>query len=313
MSELHTKFGDLLKLERERQELSLEAVSGELKIPESTLGHIENGEADSLPSELYFKLFSKSYAEFLGIDFTKTLEAIQEEIGIPLEPSLNGEARPTKAKAEGEASDEPQEPADEEKDLKATLKRVGILAGVIIGGFIVLLVGYKLLFSSDSGSDLSGAGESGQAEASSGNKGGQGSDQATAAFDWNVPDYHPADSIVMILAPRDASWATVLADGDTAIYQTLTPGRRYLATAKYRLLVSIGVPRVVDVELDGQPAYLASAESGRISRVEIDQTNRDQFNSPPQRRTAPSTRKVEQTEEPPTSGDSANIDNGETN
>jgi len=85
---------------------------------------------------------------------------------------------------------------------------------------------------------------------------------------------------------REESWATVVADGDTTthLYQTLVPGRQYTRTAKYRLRVSIGIPRLVDINLDGKPAYLADPETGRISQVEIDQTNRDKFGSPPQPR-----------------------------
>jgi len=60
MSELHTKFGALLKLERERQGITLADISGELKIPEDTLLQIEIGDINALPSKLYFKLFAKA-------------------------------------------------------------------------------------------------------------------------------------------------------------------------------------------------------------------------------------------------------------
>jgi hypothetical protein len=79
--------------------------------------------------------------------------------------------------------------------------------------------------------------------------------------------------MTLVLMARTESWATVLADGDTAIYRTLTPGRRYEVTAKYRLRVSIGVPSALTIELNGQQVNLRDPSSGRISGVEIDQVN----------------------------------------
>jgi hypothetical protein len=75
----------------------------------------------------------------------------------------------------------------------------------------------------------------------------------------------------------------VLADGDTVLFQNLTPWREYLVAARYRVLVSIGIPRVAEVKLNGVPMYLADSVSGRVSQVEINQINKDDFINPPAR------------------------------
>jgi cytoskeletal protein RodZ len=62
MKEIYKKLGELLALERQRRGLDLEEIAGELKIPEGTLQAIEQGDPSPLPSELYFKLFAKSYS-----------------------------------------------------------------------------------------------------------------------------------------------------------------------------------------------------------------------------------------------------------
>ena len=82
MSELHEKFGELLRLERQRRSVDLADVSAQLKITETNLTYIENGSLEELPDELYYNLFAKSYAEFLGIDYSKTLEAIREKLDL---------------------------------------------------------------------------------------------------------------------------------------------------------------------------------------------------------------------------------------
>ena len=63
MSELHIKFGELLKLERERQGITLTDVSNELKIAEDALLSIEAGETSALPSELYFKWIADNFTD----------------------------------------------------------------------------------------------------------------------------------------------------------------------------------------------------------------------------------------------------------
>jgi cytoskeletal protein RodZ len=299
MSELHDKLGELLNLERKRQGVSLEDIASELKIPEETLLHIEKGEADALPAELYFKLFTKSYAEFLGIDYAKTIEAIREEIGEDLEPIEVEEPRRSQKRVAAEKAPsrkkEKKKETTGDPDLKAFLKRVGIITGAIVVAFVILLVGYKMFFSDDTSSDVTETTPDQVAADAVETEDASATD--AESYDWNVPAYAPADSIRLTLQARDASWATVLADGDTVLYRSLVAQRLYTVAAKYRLLVSIGVPRLVEVTLDGQPAYLASAETGRISRVEIDQTNRHKFASPPgartQRRGRPQTTQTE--------------------
>ena len=92
MNELYTKFGELLRLERERQNLKIEDLASDLKISEGNLEALESGNRDDLPSETYFGLFAKSYAEALGIDYSRTMEALREELGVSLEG--NGEVKP---------------------------------------------------------------------------------------------------------------------------------------------------------------------------------------------------------------------------
>ena len=279
MSELYIKFGELLRLERERQGTTLANVSDVLKIAEDSLRDIEAGATTALPSELYFRMFSKSYAEHLGIDYARTIEAIREELGESLEEDTRDEVQSREKRKPDRSSEAQSEVGESAKGLRGNARRLVILASVVVGCFVIFLLAFQIFFgdgeskSENIGTDATAAepGESADVDQTA---------SANEAYDWNAPIYQPPDSISLTLIARQESWATVLADGDTALYQTLTPGRQYTLAARYRFLVSIGVPRVVDVMIDNRPAYLASAETGRISRVEIDQTCRDRFRSP---------------------------------
>lgn len=266
MNETYVKFGTLLKLERERRGVKLELISSELKIPVETLQLIEAGRSDALPSELYFRLFSKSYAEFLGIDFTKTMEAIHEELGESLEPSTPDPSgiKDSKKAPEPAPVAAVSEPEPERKRSK------GVFVAVAAAGVLVICVGAYFLFSRDGSPKQSNTGVM------------SNSDYSTAVVpdtrrSWDTMGARPADSMVLTMTARVGSWATVLSDGDTMLYQMLTPGRPYNVTAKERFVVTIGNPLVVDVLLNGLPAQLADPESGEASQVEIDMNTVELF------------------------------------
>ncbi len=296
MGELETKLGELLQLERERRGVSLADLSTELKISEDSLVSIEKGDAGALPSELYYKLFSKTYAEHLGIDYGKTLDAIREEIGESLEPEIkpggarkNGEPSKTGKIAASEEADtekEDEEPTEE----KTFIKKVIYISAAIVVVFGLVLVGYKfILGDGDKPAGTDGTLE--HSEQAAGTADSKSLKAEYAEYQWGVPENAEPESLLVTLTAREQSWATVLADGDTALYQNLTPWREYNVKAAHRVLIGIGIPRLVEIKLDGRPVNLIDPTNGRISRVEINQSNKMTFEPPsaerPRRSTPP--------------------------
>jgi transcriptional regulator with XRE-family HTH domain len=278
MNELHARFGELLKIERERRGLALSAVSSELKIPEDTLLKVETGQADALPPGPYLALFSKSYAEFLGIDYSKTIEALREELGEALEPP------PLEGAAQTEAAAKPEKPVTEQRVAEARTPRKKV--GLVVAGIVVvttLIVGTFLIFWGNKEVDPS------QSDVITYYEDSAHLRQDTTAFPTDVQRFEGdstalagPDSLRLTITAHDGSWATIIADADTALFQMLTPERPYNVSAGERLIVTIGVPEVVDVLLDGYPANLIDAATGDISRVLIDHDNRDQFFNHPE-------------------------------
>lgn len=257
MNEIYVKLGKLLRLERERKGLRLPDLSESLKISEENLQFIENGESQKLPAELYFKMFSKSYAEALGIDFEATVQAITDDIA----EQKAATAAPEKEKARRAA-----EEARRVQEAKYGFRKkliwlfVGIIAALVL--FIAL---YKLFVT---GSSLPGApGTDATAPEEEQVK------VALAEYDFDEPPSGEPEPIKMVMRARGESWATVLADGDTVVFRSLVPWREYEVEARYRITASVAHPDVVDISLNGQAVDLRDPVSRRISRVEIDQVN----------------------------------------
>lgn len=283
MSELEKKLGALLRLERERQDIKLEDLVEDLRISESNLKCIEDGDVSTLPSEIYFGLFAKSYAEAIGVDYSATVQAIKEDIG---EYSKQSKAHKKKSKQHTENSDTTEEPSEKFHDeqrqpnKKTThqLLWIGIAIVLIVGGYFVLKQFFKDMKSNTgSFSDTSEVVEGPTERLPEGEL-----ESSYAEYDWNVPEYEKSDYLNLKLTARSESWAAVFADGDTAIYRNLVVGKTYEVTAKYRLTLSVAVPRMVDIELNSRIINPASPTNGRISKVKINQANIDSFMNLPE-------------------------------
>ncbi|HUV31140.1 MAG TPA: helix-turn-helix domain-containing protein [Acidobacteriota bacterium] len=273
MSELHTKLGRLLQLERQRQEIDLNDLSDELKISIHNLEAIESGDVAGLPSDLYFNLFAKSYAERLGIDYTRTVEAITMDLKESPAGSDEAAEAATDSAADGEVNAADQAEVAAAEAGSAFGKRVIAMVVAAIVVLAAFLVVYEVFLKSPA--------MEGERTTASDNAPGSASEDdspgsvaaAYTRYEWNVPAYEKPTGLTLTLTARDESWATVVADGDTVVYRNLVPWREYQLEAKYRFLVSVGIPSRVETKLNGQVVNLRDPETGRISRSEINQTN----------------------------------------
>jgi cytoskeletal protein RodZ len=279
MSELENKLGALLKLERERLQIDLTELSEELRITEANLINIERGEVEKLPSKIYFGLFAKSYAEALKIDYTATVNAIKADI------EETEESSPAKKDNQKKSKKANQKAEKKSINLFSFLKNPTYRKIFYIVAVAILLIGGYFVISQlikDMQADTSLPAESNQTEQITEEQAGEGIESKYANYDWNVPQYKKPEDLKLQLTARSESWATVFADGDTALFLNLIPGRSYDITAKYRLTLSLAVPGAVDIDLNGKRINPISAVTGEISRVNITQINVDSFINPEQ-------------------------------
>ena len=266
MGLVEQKMGELLRLERERRQLSLVEISSDLKIPQENLEGIEKGDLSLLPTPVYYGLFARSYSPALGIDYNRTLEAIKEEVS-------QEQRRADRSRVSVKTEEVQVAPRIRDSTLRldTPIRKLIGAAAILVLIFLTYMV-IDALFLSD-GLKRNGASEM-----------LKGVDaerlNALAGFNWDVPGYKTPAEIKIDLKPKSESWSTVMADGDTVIFRRLIPGREYTATAKFRLVVSIGVPEAVDVEINGRLVDLRDPINQRISRVEVNQANLGTFLNP---------------------------------
>ncbi|MEW6049982.1 MAG: RodZ domain-containing protein [Candidatus Zixiibacteriota bacterium] len=260
MGEVHVKLGMLLKLERERRNLALADLSQELKISETNLQHIEDGNVAALPSELYFNLFGKSYAEALGIDFARTIEAIREDLGEPIEPT-NGAMLPADERPRSERKTDGAEPPAETQGKPSV--NIGSMVTIILLAIVAILIWIwfapdkkVMLFEKNRANGLPGREKS----------------ASELADSFGRKSTEPANLNLKLIA-RDRSWATVLTDGDTALATTLKPWREYTVGARDKLVISLQAPLSVDAFVNNRRVDLSDPEKGTVEKVEVTLAN----------------------------------------
>jgi len=277
MGEVQKKLGYALKLERERRGLSIEDLSQQLKISETNLEAIEEGNPSALPGELYFKMFARSYAEALGIDYERTIEAIKEELGQAPDAANHvddtGEPHQEAAPVETKpvSTEILSEPA-RRHPLRNGLKSYAILAGmaVVVIGLAFVLFGPR---SGKFGFFRIGDAQSEQNLSDSTD---EGTEPDAGAYRV-VAGSKEAATLTLELVARDRTWATVIADGDTALHYNLKPWREYVIGAQEKLTVSVVSPLSVDMKLNGIAVDFSDPEKGTVQNVEVTADNMSLF------------------------------------
>jgi transcriptional regulator with XRE-family HTH domain len=278
-NDLYTRYGALLRQEREIRQLDLEELSEQLKINLEHLEAIEAGDIASLPSELYFALFAKSYSEALGLDYTRTTEAMKAEIeeATRREDRKAGKGAVSKGRAE---HDEQDGLRDVPKEKRFT-GRLLIVFALLVLAFVVFVYVAERMFGDGPPPEGTHGGAADQAGEGIKETFKDRESDKYGDFDWSVVQpYRQPEKLQLELSAERDSWVTVVADGDTVIFRQIDAGRSVSVMAAYRFRISISVPSAVTTRLNGKDVDLRDPSTRRVSRVEINQANADRYLNP---------------------------------
>src|SRR6266478_10258856 len=284
-------FGQKLKLEREKRNITLEQISVSTKIGIRMLQALEEDKFNQLPGGIFNKGFVRAYSRFLGLDEDQTISDYLQASGDALPASTE-----TAARGEGSGENAAHENVTREnKDKDDKVSRLEASAdapprqvpwGVFAGALLVVALALSFwshrrreqareavrptpatpatqVSGQVSGSDLptttlpTTGSPTGVSAPSPVPKTSQVSDACPAAT--------PGEFTVVIQA-REESWTTVTADGKTVSSELLPAGSERVVRGRKEVTVRTGNTGGVDFRFNGKKVD-TGGEYGEVKTV----------------------------------------------
>ena len=73
------EIGEALKEQRESIGVTIEEAAVDLKLKESQIEAIENGDKDAFPDVFYLKYFIRDYSKYLGLNYEDMIDELNEK------------------------------------------------------------------------------------------------------------------------------------------------------------------------------------------------------------------------------------------
>jgi len=264
-------FGQKLKLEREKRNVTLEQISVSTKIGIRMLQALEEDKFNQLPGGIFNKGFVRAYSRFLGLDEDQTIaDYLQASGDVPAstETPSRGEGSPEHAAHENvtrENKDKDENVSRLEAGADASPRQVpwGVFAGAL------LVVALALSFWSHrrrehmrqdvrptpasvatqvsgqvSGSDLPTTSSS-----TTDSPTGESAPSAVPKTSHDLAPAFPAatpSEFTVVIQAREESWTTITADGKTVSSELLPAGSERVARGRKEITVRTGNAGGVD-------------------------------------------------------------------
>jgi cytoskeleton protein RodZ len=263
MADKYRKIGEILKAARIEQKKELSEIAEASKIMERYLEAVETGKPSELPSEAYFMLFAKNYAQILGLDPQILQEVeINSNMGSLVE-SEEEESGPTPAKKRRETKD---------NEGRSFVRPLIYLAVALIVLFAAVLA-YNFYYLDEANTGGEQETETMQApahlETTSPGEAAAAQTMDSVAY---TPFKKPEKLKLFLLATQDV-WAVVVRDGDTVLNRQLKIGESRSWEADYRYALTLGISTGVDLRVNGKPLRPLTEQARTIAGLEINQIN----------------------------------------
>ncbi len=257
-------FGQKLKQEREKRNISLEQISVSTKIGIRMLQALEEDKFNQLPGGIFNKGFVRAYSRFLGLDEDQTIADYMQASGDALPVSTE-----TATRADGSRENAADESATREKKDKVSRLNASADApprqvpwGVFAGALLVVALALSFwshrrrehmrqpvrptpatattqVSGQVSGSDLPTTSSPTGVSASS----------AVSKTSHDVATASPAATqgeFTVVIQAREESWTTITADGKTVSSELLPAGSERVVRGRREITVRTGNAGGVD-------------------------------------------------------------------
>ena len=237
-------IGDLLRRERERQNLSIKDIEKATSIRALYIDAIEKGEYKTLPGEVYAKGFVRNYANYLELNANEIVNAFNEEMH-PQEELQESAGSSSAEEARQEQSAErnreeyrgPKITSLESYPMEKSSHGVRNALMVAVAVFAVALVAL-IAFGGDEEPSAPAPRAKTQTQ--------QGQKQTEAA------PKPAADGVEMKLSFTDRCWTEVVVDGKTEFEGTAEKGKVLTLKGKDKVRITAGNAGALNYSLNGK-------------------------------------------------------------
>ena len=259
-------IGDLLRAERERQNLSIKDIEKGTSIRSLYIGAIEKGEYKTLPGEVYTKGFIRNYANFLKMDADVAVKQFNEErhpdqVAIASEVETKQTQPAPKevpaAKKIPANSSAPRQQNDFLQRVESSHHRQTLIMGVV--AVLVMLAGaYFLLGGSDEPQSEKTRSSVTQQAVHTPTK--QQAAQQSA-------EKEEASEVKVAVKFTGRCWISVKADGKTLFEGTVEKGETKEWTADQRLDLTAGNAGAVTLSYNGEDQGVLGKEGEVVEKT----------------------------------------------
>jgi cytoskeleton protein RodZ len=288
-------FGEKLRLERERKNITLEQISVSTKIAIRLLRAIEENNFDQLPGGIFNKGFVRAYSRVLGLDEEQTLAEFQKASGNDLSAAQADVALPNVASASAvrHGSSLDNAAADTESSKQELNPDRGEAAARPLdnqlpwGVFAALLLLVALTLSLWSRFERSHPREAALIPASNPTASLPPPPATSGASETRAPATHtpsptsaayvggssarvaPPSSpseFSLVIQARKESWITITADGKPLASELMTAGTERTVHGSKQVVVKAGNAGAIEFQFNGQKVP-AAGEYGEVKTV----------------------------------------------
>ena len=237
-------IGDLLRRERERQNLSIKDIEKATSIRALYIDAIEKGEYKTLPGEVYAKGFVRNYANYLKLNANEIVNAFNEEMH-PQEELQDAAGSSSAEEARQEQSAERNR--EEYRGPKITSlesypmekKSHGVRNALMVAA-AVFVVAFAALIAFGGDEEPSAPAPRAKTQTQQGQK------QTEAA------PKPAADGVEMKLSFTDRCWTEVVVDGKTEFEGTAEKGKVLTLKGKDKVRITAGNAGALNYSLNGK-------------------------------------------------------------
>lgn len=241
-------IGDLLRRERERQNLSIKDIEKATSIRALYIDAIEKGEYKTLPGEVYAKGFVRNYANYLKLNANEIVNAFNEEMH-PQEElhETAGSSSAEEARQEQSAERNREEyrgPKITSLESYPMEKSSHGVRNALMVAAAVFVVAFAALIAFGGDEEPSAPAPRAKTQAQQGQKPGQKQTEAAPK--------PAADGVEMKLSFTDRCWTEVVVDGKTEFEGTAEKGKVLTLKGKDKVRITAGNAGALNYSLNGK-------------------------------------------------------------